>query len=225
MKVGVIIAAGGSSSRMGQNKLLLELGGLPVIVRSVLAFDSLPEVKQIVVVTCDKDVEKLLKSYPFRHGITFAASGANRFQSVKNGFLALKDCDFTAIHDGARPFVSREEIITVFSAAEEYGAAIPAVPVKETVKEAKDGFVFATPDRERLFSAQTPQVFGCGIYERALLLAEQDGLDGFTDDSGLVERTGTKVKICPGSYNNIKLTTPDDIARAESIAQSAGKDG
>ena len=219
MNTGVIIAAGGASARMGMNKLTAVLGGVPVIVRSVLAFDRISQVKQIVVVTSAEKIRALLKAYPFRHEIFFAEGGNNRFASAKNGFYALKDCDFAAVHDGARPFVSAEEICAVFSEAEKYGAAVLAVPAKETVKEVQDGFVASTPPRERLFMAQTPQVFSCELYRRALELAERNGLDGFTDDSQLAEQIGAKIKICLGSYENIKLTTPDDLERGERLAQ------
>lgn len=227
MKVGVVIAAGGSSSRMGFNKLLAELNGVPVIVRTVLAFDGIEQVEQIAVVTSDEKIKAVLANYPFKHGITFADSGANRFLSAKNGFEALSGCDFVAVHDGARPFVTADSINAVFARAEKHGAAILAVAAKETVKQTADGFITATPPRENLFMAQTPQVFRCELYGKALRLAEKNKLDGFTDDSQLVEQTGAKVKICVGSYNNIKLTTPEDMAQAEQLAkaQDVRKDG
>ena len=227
MNVGVVIAAGGSSTRMGFNKLLVELNGVPVIIRTVLAFDSIKQVKQIVVVTSNQQIKSLLSDYPFKHKITFAEGGSTRFTSAENGFEALKDCNLVAVHDGARPFVQPNEIKAVFAEAEKHGAAILAVPAKETVKQAADGFITSTPPRESLFMAQTPQVFDCGLYKKALELAKADKRDDFTDDSQLVEQTGAKVKICLGSYNNIKLTTPADLAQAEQLAkeQDEGKDG
>ena len=214
MKVGVVIAAGGSSSRMGFNKLLAELNGVPVIVRTVLAFDGIEQVEQIAVVTSDEKIKAVLANYPFKHGITFADSGANRFLSAKNGFEALSGCDFVAVHDGARPFATPETITAVAEAAKEYGGAIAAVPVTDTIKCVKDGFIASTPDRSALYGAQTPQGFRIELYRKMLA---QGG--DFTDDSQLAEAMGIRVKIVTGSYDNIKITTPEDIARAEIIAK------
>lgn len=227
MKVGVVIAAGGASSRMGFNKLLAELNGIPAIVRTVLAFDTIEQVEQIVVVTSDQQVKNIIANCPFKHEISFADGGENRFLSAKNGFDALSGCDFVAVHDGARPFVTADEIKMVFSEAYKHSAAILAVPAKETVKITQGGFIALTPPRENLYMAQTPQVFSCNLYKKSLELAEEREHDSFTDDSQLVEQTGAKVKICEGSYNNIKLTTPADMAQAEQLAkkQDSGKDG
>jgi 2-C-methyl-D-erythritol 4-phosphate cytidylyltransferase len=148
---------------------------------------------------------------------TICLGGVRRQDSVKEGLRKMKDCDWVIIHDGARPFLTLDLIQNGLEAARETGAAIVAVPVKDTIKLADDaGLITETPQRDRLWTAQTPQIFRFGMISKAY----QDVTNEVTDDATMVERLGYKVKLYLGAYDNIKVTTPEDLALAEIIAQN-----
>lgn len=220
--VGAVIAAGGAASRMhGVDKQQLQIQGIPVLVRSILALSAVEEVREIVVVAkpqlfdtlCDWQVRYHLPPFVLAQG------GDTRQQSVQAGIDKLSEqVEFVAIHDGARPFATRELIRRCLECAVLHGAATAAVKAKDTIKvSAPDGSIEATPDRSRLYLTQTPQIFSLPLYKRAAQKAAEDGLD-FTDDCQLVEHIGQKVYLSEGDYNNIKITTPEDIPLAEAIA-------
>ncbi len=199
----------------GTNKQLLSLGGIPVIVRSALNFEECPEVSEIIIAARKTDcaeIEDLCR----KNGVTklkaVCEGGSNRADSAKKAFDFVGSTDVTAVHDGARPFAAPSLIKRVIADAYENGTAIAAVPVKDTIKVTKNGFIEATPDRNGLYSAQTPQAFRTEIYREMLKSGEN-----VTDDSQLAERLGIRVKITEGSYDNIKITTPEDIAQGEAI--------
>lgn len=209
-----VIVAGGSGSRMGRPKQMLPLAGKPVLVRTVEAFKN-AGVGQIVVVTPAEN-QQILQTY--FSGLTFAAPGGTRLASVINGVRALRpEVQTVAVHDGARPLVSPAHITECLRAAAEHQAAVLAVPVKDTVKEVKDGVVTRTPARESLWAAQTPQCYRVDVLKNAL---ERFGhLKDATDESQLVEKAGVPVRVVRGSYENFKITTPEDLIFAEALMQ------
>ena len=220
LKVGAIIVAAGSSKRMGGvDKIFAPLGGKPVLAWSVDACQRCDLVQQIVIALNNSNLEqgwKLLKE----RGWTKAAiclGGVKRQDSVREGLRRLKNCDWVIIHDGARPFLTVDLIRKGLKAARETGAAIAAVPVKDTIKLADDaGLITETPQRDKLWTAQTPQIFSFGMITEAYNKLTNE----VTDDAAAVERLGYKVKLYMGAYNNIKVATPEDLALAEAIARN-----
>lgn len=212
-----VIVAGGSGSRMGRPKQMLPLGAKPVLVRTVEAFLQTPEIKEIVVVTPPENRAELQKRFP---GIAFADPGKTRLLSVKNGFLKTSAASqLVAVHDGARPLVEPAHISACLQAARQYGAAVLAVPVKDTVKVCEGGFVQNTLDRAVLWAAQTPQCYRRPVLAEALEKFGQE--EGATDESQLVEKLGIKVRVVPSSYKNNKITTPEDLIFAEALLENS----
>ena len=215
--VGAVIAAAGSSSRMGgRDKLAEPLDGIPVILRTLAAVEAVPEIREIVVVTREDRVEeyrRLLGQCSRLRAVV--PGGSTRQESVRNGVRALSpDCTLAAIHDGARPLVTPEVFARCSEAARSCGAATAAVPVKDTIKLADEaGRVLDTPDRSRLWAVQTPQIFDRERYLRAAEEAERRGLS-CTDDCQLFEAMGWEVQLVMGDYRNLKLTTPEDFLAA-----------
>lgn len=206
---------------MGVDKLLLEFGGVPVVVRSIRALEQVKEIGEVVVVTREERLaqyRQLKETFALKKVTRIVAGGETRQQSVLEGVRAADpSAEYVAIHDGARPFVSPKEITRVLADAERFGAATLGVPVKDTVKVVSpDGMITATPDRSSLYLTQTPQVFRREVYLQGIEAARRSGLD-FTDDCQLVEYAGHRVYMTCGSYRNIKLTTEDDLAIANAF--------
>lgn len=218
----VVILAAGSSSRMGQDKIMLPIGDLPVIVHTLRAFEPLPEVDEVIVVTREDlvpEIAGLCKVFDLRKVKKVVRGGATRAESARIGTLeADYDATLIAVHDAARPFATESVIRAVILKAAETGAAAPAIPVKDTIKVAHEGLVEYTPDRATLFAVQTPQVFDASLLRAALQKALDDGAE-VTDDCSAVERLGMKVSLTAGDERNIKLTTPADLALAELMLQ------
>lgn len=209
----VVIVAGGSGTRMGRPKQMLPLGGKPVLVRTVEAFKNVPSVRQIVVVTPEENRAALNAYFS---DLVYACPGSTRLESVKNGFaLTEASAQTVAVHDGARPLVDPRKIENCLAEASAFGAAVLAVPVKDTVKICKDGAVEQTLNRSVLWAAQTPQCYRREVLAEALAKfgAEKDA----TDESQLVEKTGVKVRVVPSDYKNNKITTPEDLTFAEAL--------
>ena len=210
--VTAILVAAGASRRMGFDKLSYRLpGGLTVLQASLRAFERHPRIKEIVLVAganleiCRQLAETCSKPCKAVSG------GATRAESVRAG-LAAATGDLVAIHDAARPFVSETVITAAIEAAEQSGAAAPAVPVKDTVKVADgSGRVVSTPDRSTLFAVQTPQCFRRELYHRALEVVTGEKADLVTDDCSLFELAGLPVVLTPGEYANLKITTKEDL--------------
>lgn len=215
--VGAVIAAAGSSSRMGgRDKLAEPLDGIPVILRTLAAVEAVPEIREIVVVTREDRVEEYRRLLGQRSRLrAVVPGGSTRQESVRNGVRALSpDCTLAAIHDGARPLVTPEVFARCIEVARSCGAATAAVPVKDTIKLADEaGRVLDTPDRSRLWAVQTPQIFDRERYLRAAEEAERRGLS-CTDDCQLFEAVGWEVQLVMGDYRNLKLTTPEDFLAA-----------
>jgi len=216
-----VIVAAGSSSLMGLDKLLAEVGGLPVLVRCVEAFQQAPSIAEVVVVTREElvpEVARLCQSFQLTKVSKVTRGGETPPQSARLGTLeARQDTPLIAIHDGARPFVPVRVIEDAVAQAAKNGAAAPAVPVKDTIKIAENGIVTQTPDRASLYAVQTPQVFDASLIRAALQKALDDGA-AVTDDCAAVERLGMKVVLTPGDERNIKLTTPIDLEVGELLA-------
>ena len=216
-KVCAIIAAGGSSSRMGFDKLMAELDGEKVIVRSVNAFEKCDIIDEIVIVS-RKELLNELKSIftdPFYKKLkAVVVGGESRQQSVYNGASACSDdTDIICIHDGARPLVTEKIIEDSVEKAVKVGASTAAVKVKDTIKKGENSIITETVDRELLYQIQTPQTFLKQLYLKAYNLAEKQ----YSDDCQLIEAIGEKVALSQGSYSNIKLTTEEDFAVASAL--------
>lgn len=216
--IPVIVVAAGASSRMqGTNKQLIQLGGVPVIIRTLLAFENCDGVSNIILVVRDEDlfeIQMLTHKYMITKISDIVCGGASRQESVLKGFARLKnDEKFVLIHDGARPFIDSKVINLVISSLQKYSAVTCAVKVKDTIKQIdKDGKVIKTLDRNSLVSVQTPQGVNVKEYLKAV---ENLNVADFTDDTSIMEAAGYDVAVVEGSYKNIKITTKEDIALAE----------
>lgn len=214
---GAVIVAAGSASRMqGIDKVMAELDGVPIILRTVQTFQNCDAIKEIVVVTRPDlivPIMGLCKKCPKVKAVV--AGGADRAESVHLGMNALSNkVKLVAIQDGARPLISEAVIDRTVRAAHTYGAAAPVIPVKDTVKVVQGGTVTATPDRKHLRAVQTPQVFDFDLLRGALKKTAEDGV-AITDDCSAVEYIGFTVKTVEGDERNIKVTTPMDLKIAQ----------
>jgi len=218
----LILAAGGSSRRMGSDKLFEPLYcGLPTVAFALRAAQECACISDIVVSTRPESMLAfwdLAKALHITKLKSVVENGDTRQDSVFNAVEAADpNTKFFAVHDAARPFASPELMARVCNDAYTYGAAFPGVAVKDTIKQIKDGFVEQTPPRERLVAVQTPQVFDAGLYRRAMALARSTGCQ-YTDDCQLMEHMGVRVYVSRGEEINFKLTTPLDLERATDIA-------
>ena len=224
-RVTAVLVAAGSSTRMGFDKLSFDLGGETVVQRSIRAFAECPLVDEIVLVA-GKNREFLeQQAAACQKPVQVVPGGATRAESAKNGVLAASG-EIVAVHDAARPFVSEAVIEAALNAAALCGAAAPAVPVKDTIKVVgTDGIVTATPERSTLMAVQTPQIFTAELLKQAYAqLAAHPA--AVTDDASVVELMGHKVATALGRYENIKITTPEDLLFAENLlAQQEQEDG
>ena len=218
---GAVLVAAGSASRMGGiDKVMAPLGGTPMIVRTARAFQDCEAIKEIVIVT-RKDL--ILSITALCQGMdkvkAVVVGGGSRQESVWLGLNALsKGVELAAVHDGARPLVSGALIDRVVRAAHSYGAAAPAIPVKDTIKVEQGGMIASTPDRSTLRAVQTPQAFDFDLLRGALQKAEKDGA-AVTDDCSAVERLGMNIRLVEGEERNLKVTTPLDLKIAEMLLE------
>ena len=218
MKAAAIVVSGGSGSRMGRPKQFLPLAGSTVAEWSLKCFESMPEIEAIVLVLGDDAMKEHGKRLAVGK-VKVVPAGPTRMGSVKNGFTALpKGVEVVAVHDGARSMITPEIVRATLKEAAKSGAAVAAVPVKDTLKVAEGRTVAETPDRARYWAAQTPQTYKYAVLEEALTKFASDA--GATDESQLVERCGHKVALVESSYDNFKITTPEDMTMAEAILES-----
>lgn len=218
---GAVIVAAGNASRMGGiDKVMAPLCGEPMLMHTVRAFQQCDAIREIVVVTrADLQATVIGLCAGFDKVHTVVVGGSDRPASVRAGLDALScKVRLAAIHDGARPLVTWQVIDRAVRAAHTYGAAAPAVPVKDTIKVVAGGVVSATPDRSKLQAVQTPQVFDLDLLKAALKKAEKDGAV-ITDDCSAVENMGMSVKIVEGDEHNIKVTTPMDLKIAQALLE------
>jgi len=224
MKTVAIIPAGGSGRRMGSGipKQYLLLGGIPVLVHTLQVFQSSPVVDEIFLVVPEGDIPEVRNAIVGRYNLfkvsLIVAGGAERQDSVRNALAHLREeHGIVLVHDGVRSFVSGELIQRIVAAAEADGAVAVGVQVKDSVKEVNSaGWVIKTVTREGLWLTQTPQAFRKPLILAAYERAAADGFYG-TDDASLVERMGVPVRMIPGDYDNIKVTTPEDLTLGEAI--------
>lgn len=225
MKVSAIIPAAGLGTRMGGiKKPYMDIAGKPILAYTLVAFQRCPFIDTIIIVTARGDESRCfqdIKTYGIGKSFSVVAGGDTRQESVFNALRELpSNTDIVVIHDAVRPLVTEDMIIQSIDGAKHYGSAIVAVPVKDTIKESDDdGFVVKTLDRRKLWAIQTPQTFKYDLIMKAHLYAQDNNIQA-TDDAFLVEQMGQKVKLIMGSYENIKITTPDDLAVAKAILES-----
>jgi 2-C-methyl-D-erythritol 4-phosphate cytidylyltransferase len=219
MNTTAIIVAAGTGSRMGGtvNKHLLLLSGKPVLAHTLAVFEDCPVVDGVILVGGRDRLavyRQMARDFGFTKVRAVVAGGKTRQESCEKGLAQATAADIVIIHDGARPLVTMRMIAETVEAAAVHGAAIVAVPVKDTIKQGDaEGFVTATLERALLWQVQTPQTFRADILRRAQSAARE--VFTGTDDAALVERLGLPVKIVPGDYSNLKITTPDDLVIAE----------
>lgn len=221
-----VIVAAGSAQRMGADKVMMELGCMPVLARTLLVFQNCDAVDEIIVVTrMEKvtEVAALCKKYGISKASKVVRGGKTRMESVLAGVSEVKSgARLIAIHDGARPLITEELIKRTVLAAGEYMAAAPAIRSTDTLKAVdENGVVTGTVDRERTLRIQTPQIFNADLIKGALTKAVSDGLT-LTDDCAAIEIMGVRTHTVPGDEDNIKLTTPRDMEFAEVILRSRG---
>lgn len=218
---GAVIVAAGSARRMGGiDKVMAPLDGEPMILHTVRNFHGCEAIREIVIVTRADLLSTIMEMCaPFEKVKAVVVGGESRQESVAMGLNALsKEAKLVAVHDGARPLVTWELIDRTVRAAHAYGAAAPAVPVKDTIKVVKGGIVRSTPDRSTLQAVQTPQVFDVDLLRAALKKAKRDEV-AVTDDCSAVEYLKMSVKIVEGDERNIKITTPIDLKIAKMLME------
>ena len=225
--VSAVIVSAGNSTRMGGiNKQFLQLDGAPVISNTITVFEKSDIIDEIIIVTRESDIEEvenLVKKYKFNKISNIVAGGETRQLSVYNGVISTADiADLVAIHDGARPLATVKVIEETVKAAAKYGAAATGVKVKDTVKIVDDNdYITDTLDRAYMRFIQTPQVFNKKLYLDAIESVENS--KEFTDDCMLIEAYGKTIKFVDGDYENIKITTPEDVVLAESYLKRRRK--
>lgn len=222
MKYQVMVLAAGQGKRMkaGRNKQFIELEGKPVIIHTLTVFENDPMCEEIKLVINEKEVpifKELLATYQIAKVSEMVLGGKERQDSVYNGLLRMENAEIVLVHDGARPFIRQEVIHRLVEKAKLEGAAIVGVPVKDTIKKVNsDLLIMETVERAALWLIQTPQAFRYPILQKAHQQAKEEQYLG-TDESSLVERIGVPVHMVEGEYENIKLTTPEDLIVANAI--------
>ena len=224
--VSVIIAAAGMSNRMGSkiNKQFIAIDNKPILAHTLEKFEESKYIDEIILVSKEEEVEycrkEIVKKYGFKKVTNIVRGGKERQDSIYNGLLALNEnTDIVLTHDGARPFVRKEHIKDGIIGVIEHGACVIGVPVKDTIKVINDKeVVHHTPKRSLLWAAQTPQCFWANLIKKGYEYAMNEGIVA-TDDSSLVEKMGYDIKMIMGSYDNIKITTPEDLIIAESLSK------
>ncbi|MEK6646787.1 MAG: 2-C-methyl-D-erythritol 4-phosphate cytidylyltransferase [Candidatus Firestonebacteria bacterium] len=223
MKVIAIVVAAGKSERFGGKvrKPYVLLSGKPMLVHSLEKLEKCKVIREVIIVVNSEDMKycktEILEKFNFKKVKKIICGGEKRQDSVYNGLKAISQCDIVLIHDAARPFLDLEMINDSIKSAVEYGAAIVAIPITDTVKRSEEGkFVSATLDRNKLWAAQTPQVFRMNLLLEAYENAKTNGLD-VTDDAGLLQNSGHKAQLVMGNYKNFKITTQEDLKLAEAL--------
>lgn len=226
-KCTAIVLAAGQGKRMHSKvqKQFLEIGQKPIVYYSLHCFQESPRIQEIILVTskemipyCEKEI---VEKYGFGKVTRIVEGGKERYDSVYAGLKACKDTDFVFIHDGARPFITVEMVERGYQAVVKTGACVLGMPSKDTVKLADgEGYIKETPDRKIVWNVQTPQIFSYKLICTAYESMQQKDMSNVTDDAMVVEQeTGTRILLVEGSYQNIKITTPEDLAVAEAFLQ------
>ena len=220
-----IVLAAGQGKRMHSKiqKQFLEIGGKPILYYSMECFQKSPLIQDIILVTGEDMISycqsEIVEKYGFTKVCKVTAGGKERYDSVYAGLLCCQDTDYVYIHDGARPFVTEEMIQRGYEAVKRTSAYVMGMPSKDTVKLADpSGYIKETPDRKIVWNIQTPQIFSYDLIRGAYESIRKKDMSNVTDDAMVVEQeTGTKILLVEGSYQNIKITTPEDLAVAEAF--------
>ena len=220
-----IVLAAGQGKRMHSKiqKQFLEIGGKPILYYSMECFQKSPLIQDIILVTGEDMISycqsEIVEKYGFTKVCKVTAGGKERYDSVYAGLLCCQDTDYVYIHDGARPFVTEEMIQRGYEAVKRTNACVMGMPSKDTVKLADpSGYIKETPDRKIVWNIQTPQIFSYDLIRGAYESIRKKDMSNVTDDAMVVEQeTGTKILLVEGSYQNIKITTPEDLAVAEAF--------
>lgn len=231
MKSTAIVLAAGQGKRMNSKvqKQFLLIKGKPVLYYSLFCFQNSREIEEIIVVTGKESInfckQEIIEAYGFSKVKAVIPGGKERYDSVYAGLCACEDSDYVFIHDGARPFLSNDMIRRGKEAVLDYGACVIGMPSKDTIKIAdENGMVESTPSRNKVWNIQTPQIFSYTAIREAHEKARQQNMADITDDAMVLERFGNmKIKLVEGSYENIKITTPEDIVVAEKIMEKIQK--
>ena len=218
-----IVLAAGQGKRMHSKvqKQFLEIQGYPVLYYSLRCFQESPLIQDIVLVTGEESIsyckEEIVQKYGFTKVSAVIPGGKERYDSVYAGLCECRDCEYVLIHDGARPFVTEEILKRGLQKVKETGACVIGMPSKDTVKVADEAdFVSETPDRKRVWTVQTPQIFSYDLIKKAHESIRKKDMTAITDDAMVVEQeSGVQVRLVEGSYQNIKITTPEDLDVAE----------
>lgn len=224
-KCTAIVLAAGQGKRMHSKiqKQFLEIQGHPVLYYSLRCFQESPIIRDIILVTGEDAIsyckKEIVEKYEFTKVTQVIAGGKERYDSVYAGLFACQDTDYVFIHDGARPFITEKILERGLNAVRETGACVVGMPSKDTVKLSdQEGFVKETPDRSFVWNVQTPQIFAYSLIRGAHESIRKKDMSSVTDDAMVVEQeTGVKVRLSEGSYRNIKITTPEDLAIAEAF--------
>ena len=226
MKVGVIIVAAGRSTRMGGvDKTFAPILGRPLVAHTLDRFETAPQIDEIVLVLAEESLDRgrnLVRERGYRKVAHVCPGGRRRQDSVWNGLELLSPCDWVMVHDGARPCLDEAMLQRGLDAAAECGSAVAGTPVTDTIKVVSpDQMVQETTDRSLLWAAQTPQVFRYSLLMDAHRAWSGDRAGDATDDAAMVETLGHPVKMFQGSYQNIKVTTAEDLIIAEAFLRAA----
>jgi 2-C-methyl-D-erythritol 4-phosphate cytidylyltransferase len=229
MSTAALVLAAGRGERLGAGlpKALVSLAGVPLVVRAVEAIAAVPEIERVVPVVPPGELARfaaLLSGVAGAHKLAPPVEGGRERQdSVRAGLASLADdTAWVAVHDAARALVRGADVSRVIAAARRHGAALLAVPLRDTMKRVRDGRVLETPPRAECWAAQTPQVFAARLLREALAKADAEGFLA-TDDAQLVERLGAPVAVVEGEVGNLKITTPEDLAAAEVLLRARGE--
>ena len=222
-----IVLAAGQGKRMHSKiqKQFLELDGMPVLYYSLRCFQESPLIQDIILVTGEESIsyckEEIVQKYGFTKVSAVIPGGKERYDSVYAGLCECRDCEYVLIHDGARPFVTEEILKRGLQKVKETGACVIGMPSKDTVKLSdEEGYVKETPNRKCVWTIQTPQIFSYSLIREAHDSIRQKDMSKITDDAMVVEQeTGAKVALAEGSYQNIKITTPEDMKTAEAFLE------
>ena len=220
-----IVLAAGQGKRMHSKiqKQFMELNGMPVLCYSLRCFQESPLIQDIILVTGEESIsyckEEIVQKYGFTKVSAVIPGGKERYDSVYAGLCECRDCEYVLIHDGARPFVTEEILKRGLQKVKETGACVIGMPSKDTVKLSdEEGYVKETPNRKCVWTIQTPQIFSYSLIREAHDSIRQKDMSKITDDAMVVEQeTGAKVALAEGSYQNIKITTPEDLDIAEAF--------
>ena len=224
-KTTAIVLAAGQGKRMHSKiqKQFMELNGMPVLCYSLRCFQESPLIQDIILVTGEESIsyckEEIVQKYGFTKVSAVIPGGKERYDSVYAGLCECRDCEYVLIHDGARPFVTEEILKRGLQKVKETGACVIGMPSKDTVKLSdEEGYVKETPNRKCVWTIQTPQIFSYSLIREAHDSIRQKDMSKITDDAMVVEQeTGAKVALAEGSYQNIKITTPEDLDIAEAF--------